>query len=638
MAKKLQLSNVPVAHIVQARDLFLRGDLSAGLAMIESAAAADNGAALMLAQIRAFQGQWQEVRALCLQLLKQPFSLCQYRDAQDVMKLFVLTVIEEAKEKNETGAAAWTEAKDELAAVRAHLDSLIDMAAENNSYAESFNRFEAFIWSAGKGRVPFKINSPLTFASMGEEQYARLININSTKRQPVPTFADLDESSKHDFYLWKALYDEDLERALTLYDEEGGSFVRSLMQATLIAQLLMTFDQNDRAWSILKAQIARWTPQHTFEIVPIDLLWDEKMRPLMSEARCLELLQSPRAKEWLEQPAVATYERERLTHIASLARCLTEETVADLEQQILDDPDNLELHIMLIGAYSKYVARNIDLKKPHISWLIAKLPDSQIIEDLISYLFLDKETNAQDFEDFKEQWLEVIESHPGNTRILFNASLLLGADDGALAEELLTRAQSIDGDNPKFAERLYEMNAFHVHQTRGQQRILCAREALNQISIMESIAGASEKDPFFSKLRDLRRRAWFSLESGELDTSARLAREMVELARAEKIEDKYLYLQEVLNGRLALRVGEKGLAINHLNNLLTMEPFRHFRPDYPHLTLASEIFNEGEKAAVINFLSVLSAQTLPAEDKALLERFIEAVDSGDKPWCPAVRL
>jgi hypothetical protein len=637
LAKKLQLSNVPVAHMVQARDLLLRGESNAGLAILESAAAGDNIATLMLVQVRAFEGRWSEVRRLCLQLLKQPFVLCQYRDAQDVMKLYVLSIMAAPEEQSQTDATAWIQAKEELAAVRAYLDSLIDMAAENNSYAESFNRFEAFIWSAGKGRLPFKINSPLTFASMGEEQYARLITINSPKGQQASTFAELDENSKHDFYLWKALYDEDLERALSLYEKEGGSFVRSLMQATLIAQLLMTFDQSDRAWEILKAQIARWTPQHTFEIVPIDLLWDEKMRPLMSEAHCLELLALPRAKEWLDQPAVTTYERERLTHIASLARCLTEETVADLEQQLLDDPDNLDLHIMLIGAYSKYVAKNIDLKKPHISWLIAKFPDSQIIEDLISYLFLDKETNAQDFEDFKEQWLEVVEAHPDDTRILFNASLLLGADDGALAEEFLTRAQSIEGDNPKFAERLYEMNAFHVHQTRGQQRIFCAREALNQIGIMEAIARSSDEEPF-SKLRDLRRRAWFSLESGELDTCARLAKEMVELAVAEKIEDKYLYLQEVLKGRLALRVGEKTLAVSHLNNLLKMEPFRHFRPDYPHLTLAAELLKNGEKKSVIAFITALGAQALPAEDKALLERFATAADAGDKPWYPAVRL
>jgi hypothetical protein len=615
--------------LAQARDILLRGWLAEGLALVEPASVeGDDVAAFMLAQVLAFQGQWQRVRTLCLRLLKQPFLFDPYHD---VMQLFALSAIE---------IGDWKEAKKGIASVRKHLELMLDMSSELNGYAEAFNRFESFIWSEGKGKLPFRIVSPVNYASMTEDQYARLCSLSyRTANDPnlTLTFDQLDENRQHHYHLWKALYDEDLERALKLFHERGDDIRIHLGETLQLAQLLMADNRDDYAWQILKPMIIERKPILSHEIVWLELLWDPKTRPLMTPERCHELLTSDRySNEEEPQQIKLSKERDRLSSFCRLAGCLTEEAVAALEDQIFNEPDNLEARLKLIGAYSNYDATSLAKKKPHVSWLIEKYPDSQMIEDLLHYLFLDKGTIAEDFEEFKEKWLQSIERDPDNTKILFNAALLLGVDDKALAEEMLIRAQTLEPDNVKFAERLYELNAFQVNQTSDHQRLLHAREALRQVAIIENV-GVSSTPHTFSQLTIISRRAWFSLESGDLVACQGHVGAMINLAQVEGFEQAYQLLGKVIEGRIALKNGNVDQAIQYMMSTLSLQPFSHFRLDHPLLTLIAELSDAGEDAAVLEFFE-LSREQWPAEEVKLLERFMEDIEAGTTPYIPAVRL
>ncbi len=518
---------------------------------------------------------------------------------------------------------------------------MLDMSTEFNRFAEAFNRFESFIWSEGKGKLPFRVTNPINYASMTKADYARLssLALASTKNKTVSlSFEQLELSKQQSFHLWQALYDEDLERALALYQTYGETAPANMGQAVKVAQLLMADNQDERAWQLLMPVILRRACDHYYEIVWLELLWDEKTRPLMTPERCHQLLTSERGgNDQGDAPGVRLIrERDRLNYICSLARCLTESAVDDLEAQVAAESDNLELRLMLIGAYSKYDAKNLAKKKPHISWLIARYPDSQIIEDLLFYLFLDKEAIAVDFEEFKQQWLESIEKDPGNTNILFNASLLLGVDDKALAEELLTRAQTMDPTNAKFAERLYELNAFQVKDTTGSQRRLHAREALRQLDIIENLDEAASPEPF-SRLKIMRRRAWYSLETDELETCQKLLLEMVALAQTEGFDSTYQFLSRVIKGRLALKLGETEKAIQYMMSTLDLEPFTHFRHDYPHLTLIAELVLAGQNEAVLAFFE-LDRKQWPEGYSQWLEHLLAEIEQGKPLAVPAVML
>jgi len=619
-----------------ARDLLMQGKLTEALALIEPAATEDDTAAFMLAQVRAFAGDWPAVRRLTVALLKKPFSFDPYVDGQDLMKLFVLSAL---------ALDDWKEAKKRVESLRVHLEAMLDMSSEFNRFADAFNRFEAFIWSEGKGKLPFRISSPVDYAAMTEDQYAKLSSLSlRTTKDPsrVYTFAELDANRQHSFYLWKALYNEDLEKALSLYNDNSGDYYTSLGQAVQLAHLLMQNGDADAAWQVLKPAVLEKSSEHPFEVAWLELLWDKKTRELMTPERCNDLLCSNRTeyKKVVGQPYISIMQRERLNYICSLARCLTEDAVSGLEAQITEEADNLELRLKLIGAYSKYDAANLARKKPHISWLIENYPASPIIEDLLFYLFLNKEAIADDFEEFKQQWLDSIEKDPVNTKILFNASLLLGVDDKALAEELLTRAQTIEPDNFKFAERLYELNSFQIKETSGQQKLLHAREALRQIDIMEKLqARATEEEPF-ARLKIIRRRAWLALET-DLDGCRALSEQMFKLGQEEGFESTYQFLHLVIQGRLALKMGAADKAIQYLMSTLDLEPFTHFRHDYPHLTLIAELISAGYTDQVLEFLA-LDRKQWPEGYSTWLERLLAEIEEGKPPdvmaTIPAVML
>jgi hypothetical protein len=612
-----------------ARDLLLAGELAEGLAIIEPASqAGDDLAAFMLAQVLAFQGDWTGVRALCLRLLRKPFIHDPYHE---VMQLFALSAI---------SLGDWKVAKESLSSVREHLEWMLDMSSPLNAYAEAFNRLEAFIWSSGKGQLPFKIFSPINYASMTKDQYAKLCSLSyRTANNPdlTLTFDQLDENRKYNFHLWKALYDQDLHLALKLFHDRSEEIYICLEQTLLLAQLLMADRQDDYAWQILKPEIIENRPILGHEIVWLELLWDPKTRPLMTRERCHELLTSDRTYDEDEpEQRKLTKESARLSTFCSLARCLSEEAADILEEQLINDQDNLESRLKLIGAYSKYNALSLAKKKPHISWLIEKYPDSPMIEDLLHHLFLDKKTFEEDFEEFRQKWLKVIEQDPDNTKILFNAALLLGVDDTALAEEMLIRAQTIEPDNVKFAERLYELNAFQVKKTTGRQRLLHAGEALRQIDIQEKL-GVASPPHYFSKRTMIGRRAWFSMEVGEGEACQNLIAEMVALAKLEGFEQAYQYLGLVIQGRLALKQGETEKAIKYMMSTLQLQPFTHFRSDNPILTLMAELNEAGQSTALLKFFE-LNGNQWPEEDSKMLEQFVLDIEAGESPYFSAVRL
>jgi hypothetical protein len=621
--------SVDTSTTARARHLLLQGKLEDGLAIVESASdEGDDVAAFMLAQLLAFQADWVRVRSLCVRLLKQPFLFDPYHE---VMQLFALSAI---------SMSDWKEAKKRIAAVRKHLESLLDMSAELNGYAEAFNRIEAFIWSEGKGKPPFRAASPVNYASMTREEYARLCSLSfRTAKTPnlSLTFDQLDHNRQHHYMLWKALYDEDLDKALELYHDQGDDIRIYLGETLQLAQLLMADKQDDYAWQILKPKLLERKPILSHEVVWMELLWDPKTRALMTPERCFELLTSKRSSDLDEPQAVKSgKERDRLTYFCRLAGCLTQEAVAAVEEQIIEEPDNLDLRLKLIGAFSRYDATNLALKKPHIFWLIEKFADSHIIEDLLHYLFLDKRTNAEDFDQLREKWLEAIEFNPNSTRVLLNAALMLGVDDKSLAEEMLIRGQTIEPDNVKFAERLYELNAFQVSQTEGAQRLLHAREALRQISIIEQL-GLSSPPASISQLTIVSRRAWFTLEAGDFKDCLALTGEMIELAQAEGFDQAYQLLGKVIRGRLALKQSEVEEAIHYMTSTLKLDPFNHFRVDHPILTLAGELSAAGQKKPVLEYLQ-LSREQWPGEEARYLEKFVQDIEADQAPYVPAVRL
>jgi len=112
---------------------------------------------------------------------------------------------------------------------------------------------------------------------------------------------------------------------------------------------------------------------------------------------------------------------------------------------------------------------------------------------------------------------------------------------------------------------------------------------------------------------------------------------MLKLGREEGFESTYQFLNLVILGRLALKSGDVEKATQYLMSTLDLEPFTHFRHDYPHLTLIAELISAGSIDSVLEFFA-LDRKQWPEGYSTWLERLLKEIEEGKPPVVPAVML
>ncbi len=278
-------------------------------------------------------------------------------------------------------------------------------------------------------------------------------------------------------------------------------------------------------------------------------------------------------------------------------RDLAEKEAANLEAIIERSPDDLSSRTMLLSYYynnrSAADPEGQQLYK-HLLWIIKEYPGSEIAERHITHL---DSTDGEMFNRIKELWLEQVESHKQNPLVAANAANFFKHSNVGKEEALLIRAQEIEPDNPKWAERL-GINYLKRLLTAPSRDL--ALKALQQFEkALKDTTGEKERFHLAIHL------AKCAIEAEEFAKARTYAEQLLKKAPDLKDHPDYaraFHQGNVTLGRLALAEGNVRKAKKML--LTAAQP-----PDYsdkhsfvPDVVLARKLLEKGEKDAVITYL------------------------------------
>lgn len=130
-----------------------------------------------------------------------------------------------------------------------------------------------------------------------------------------------------------------------------------------------------------------------------------------------------------DQPPAQTQSAEKSSAFDwETGETITAATAKSLEDGLVKNPDNLSARAKLIRYYFR-VSMIADLpeldekRHPHIFWVIEHHPESDIAGSPESdFMPLGRPSNIESYLHAKELWLQEIEKHPADAKVLLNAS------------------------------------------------------------------------------------------------------------------------------------------------------------------------------------------------------------------------
>lgn len=285
---------------------------------------------------------------------------------------------------------------------------------------------------------------------------------------------------------------------------------------------------------------------------------------------------------------------------------LTSKEADIMEEGLKTNPDNLTSREALIRFYfvASIESENPGLREkrePHIFWLIEHHPESELAgspEAGIMPMGFSEDTEA--YQRGKELWLQQVEKHPGNVRIVRHAAQFVWLFDRKLGRELLEKASLLDPTDAHTTAMLAQW----YENARIMARSSKEREALSEkaLSIRErGLYGSNSKERFYG-LDDL---ALDALEAGDAEKAARYASELLQIASQFKDNWNYgnaVHKGNIVLGRVALRRGDVPGARQHLLAAGETPGSPQLDSFGPNMTLAKELLEKGEREAVLAYL------------------------------------
>jgi hypothetical protein len=326
-----------------------------------------------------------------------------------------------------------------------------------------------------------------------------------------------------------------------------------------------------------------------------------------------------------------------------LARALTPGQVAWLEQQAAAGNCELAARIMLLRKY--FLSRAPALRERranHIYWLIEHHPAIHLAGTPEAGLLNLQEPAA--YGRAKELWRRQCADQGSNAVVLGNAARFFLVNDPPLAEKLLLEAQTVDPANPEWHELLA-----HVHTLLGQHgpaatRSNQARLALVELEMAEQIRTAhggladDEEARFaalLARIHSLPNRARAACDAGQWAFAREFAEECLALAASDELPEYFrndgnaVHYSHIVLGRAALREGNVEQARQHLIAAGRTEGSPNLMSFGPNMSLAEELFEQGERQAVLDYLDLCAAFWDCGRDRLALWK--EQINQGKTP-------
>lgn len=295
-----------------------------------------------------------------------------------------------------------------------------------------------------------------------------------------------------------------------------------------------------------------------------------------------------------------------LVSLAAQGGRIPESEAKRLEQHLQTHPDDVEARAQLIGYYGRRRFDSPEAREAcqrHILWFIRNRPKDPFTGSGMCTMLPDIDGEA--YYEARRLWLQQVDKHPKDTRVLINASNFLALRDRSKAIDLAKRALSLEPDNLFHAEKLallYNLTARETRDVTTQKRYY--RQAL---TVLE---GALKR----GQIQDIVR---VSLLSAAADTAARAeewkkaeryAQELLALASRPifvfEPDADGIHTAHIVLGKVALRRGDVEAAKKHLLESARVSGSPTLGSFGPDFTLAKALLLRGEKQAVLEYLNL----------------------------------
>lgn len=312
---------------------------------------------------------------------------------------------------------------------------------------------------------------------------------------------------------------------------------------------------------------------------------------------------------------------------------ITAKDAEQLEEGLKTSPDNLAAREQLIQYYfrtmlTSRVSAIEEKREQHIFWLIENHPESELAgspEASIAPIGFSGSTEG--YQHGKQLWLEAVEKHPDDVKIVRHAAQFLFLFDRDTGRGLLKKALLLDPSDAQTSSMLAQSYMQERMMTGSpEEKTALAQKAL---SVSEQGLEKGDGEERFYVLGDVATEAF---EAGDMVKAEQYANELLQSAADFKKDWNYgnaVYNGNVVLGRIALRRGDIAGAKQHLLAAGDTPGSPQLDSFGPNMALAKELLEKGERDTVLSFLQSCAKFWKMGGDK--LPSWISTVKSGGTP-------
>jgi hypothetical protein len=312
---------------------------------------------------------------------------------------------------------------------------------------------------------------------------------------------------------------------------------------------------------------------------------------------------------------------------------ITAKDAKALEEGLNTNPDNLAARQELISFYfmEMLTSRKPELeekREQHVFWLIEHHPESELAGSPETGIMpMGFSASTEGYQRGKQLWLQQVERHPDDQRILRNAAQFLSLFDGKIGRELLEKALALDPSDTETSSKLaqsYEQERVLVSSTEEKETL-----AQKAVSVRERGLEKADGEQRFYELGAL---ATSAFEAGETAKAQQYASEL--LLSAPKFKNNWNYgnaLHEgnVVLGRIALARDDITGAKEHLLAAGQTPGSPQLDSFGPNMTLAKGLLEKGEREVVLTYLQSCGKFWEMGSDK--LQAWMATIKGGGTP-------
>lgn len=311
---------------------------------------------------------------------------------------------------------------------------------------------------------------------------------------------------------------------------------------------------------------------------------------------------------------------ERATSDVNLARQggrLSAEEAQTLEKQLEANPDDLVSRAQLLGYY--WSKRDLEARQKHVLWIIENRPEAAIADS--PYALLDPYIDVQVYPTAKAAWLRQTEKFQEDARVLGNAATFFLIHDREQARSFLEKAQSIEPDNPHWAERLGQLYRLETQSARNSEEKQEA--AATALKYFEAALEATKQE--VKRVYLLVDAARMSFAAGETEKAESYATELLSTSS----QGNAVHHGNLILGRLALKSGDIDKAKEYLIAAGKTPGGPTLNSFGPNMALAKDLLEKGESEVVLEYFELCSHFWMDRQGR--LKQWTKEVKNGVVP-------